>query len=1199
MRLPTSRRGWVGVLVLVTTCGAADALARPVVFAQDPALSPDGRTLLFSWAGDIWRVPVEGGDATRLTVHPADDSYPVWSPDGQRIAFCSNRHGSGNAFTSTPRGARNVFVMDGDGQNLRRVTFADTIEIPTDFSPDGRWIYFHSPRERDVYQESRLYRVPAAGGQVWRALDCFGSFLRVSPDGERIVFTRGGLPWARFSRRGYRGSANMDLYLSTPAAQEFTQLTDFDGTDRNPIWDADGRGMYFLSDRGGTVNVWHLSLDGGEPEPITHMTGDDVRDFTVSRDGQTLAFTHWDEIYVMSTADRQARPIAVATADDVVVNDVELKTYTNSADEQEPSPNEKEIALVVRGEIFVIKTEGNKPTRRVTRSPARDRHVTWSPDGKALFFVSDREGQEDIYRATSAEDPPQGLSDSLRFKIERITDDPVPEYAPQVSPDGKRLAFVRLRGDLVIRDLKSGVESVLLKSWNRPQYAWSPDSKWVAYTVEDNEYNADVWVVPADGSAAPANISRHPDYDGGVEWSADGQMLAFASRRHGFDSDLYVVFLSPKLDELPSVERDDYFKKQSEAVKKRKPLKKAVASGKIQLAGKEPTTRPAETQPAETQPAESRPAESRPAESQPAASQPAEEDAAAGRADLSLRSLARAWLKKLLEEPEKKKPEKKEASGKKEAGPQEFEYELETCYRRVRRVTSIPGDQAGFALAPDGQLLAFLSSHEGGRKLYTIKWNGKDQRRILSAGVGGLRWGLTGKKLYYLKGGVPNSCSATGSGAKGHAFRAKMAVSAAAQAAQKFNDGARQLGLRFYHPTMKGLDWAALTRKYRALALRTVTVSEFNGIFNMLLGELNASHLGIYGPARGGGESIGHLGCAFDPAFEGPGLRVASVLPRSPADRDEGRLVPGDVILTVGGTSVGPDRSIEQALINSVGDEMIIEFVPAPNREADAAVTAEGSAEVVGNEQDDSATGGTDEAEPQPDEPETRELIIRPASAGTIRRLRYDAWVLANRQYVEEKSKGRVGYLHIPSMDEPSFDVFERDLYAAAHGKDGLIIDVRSNGGGWTADWVLAVLSVQRHAYTVSRGGEPGYPQDRLIFYAWTKPATMMCNQQSFSNAEIVSHAFRNLGRGPLVGVTTYGGVISTGGYGLIDGAYVRMPGRGWYTLPDGRDMENNGAEPDVKVPVTPADEVQGRRPQLDAAIAATLEQIEQQKAHP
>jgi len=228
-------------------------------------------------------------------------------------------------------------------------------------------------------------------------------------------------------------------------------------------------------------------------------------------------------------------------------------------------------------------------------------------------------------------------------------------------------------------------------------------------------------------------------------------------------------------------------------------------------------------------------------------------------------------------------------------------------------------------------------------------------------------------------------------------------------------------------------------------------------------------------------------------------------------------------------------------------------------------------------------------------QPAEREIVIRPISYGAFSALAYDAWVDANRRYVEEKSGGRLGYTHIQGMGEPQFHVFERDLYASGRGKDGLIIDVRNNGGGWTADWVMAVLSVRRHAFTRMPGGEPGYPQDRLIFYAWTKPATMMCNQYSYSNAEIVSHAFKNLGRGPLVGEETFGAVISTGSYGLIDGARIRMPLRGWFTLPDGKDMENNGAAPTVRIPQTPEDEALGREPQLDAAIRATLEEVGKQ----
>lgn len=1154
--------GLGGIRSVAAEDPAATATATPaptpddgrVVFARDLALSPDGQTLAFSWGGDIWSVPVTGGQARRLTVHPADDRYPVWSHAGDRLAFASERHG-----------AANIYLMAPDGTAVQRLTYADRAEIPTDFAPDDRTVYFQAMREGDVYREARLYRVPVAGGQPWRLLDCFGAAARISPDGTTLAFTRGGLPWVRWSRRNYRGSGNIDVYTVDLTTQAFRQITKFDGTDRAPAWSGDGTALYFLSDRAGPVNIWRQTLADAQATQVTQMTTDDVREFSVAANGSALAFTHWDAIYVMPLPGGPARLITVTAATDQPDNDLELETLRGSADEQEPSPDGKEIALVVRGEIYVIKTKDDFPTRRVTQGPARDRDIAWSPDGKALFFVSDSGGVEHVYRATSGETPAKPLSDSLRFTIEQVTAGDSLEYGPQISPDGKQLAFVRARGDLIIRDLKSGDEHTLLPSWNRPSFQWSPDSKWIAYEIEDLEHNADIWIIPADGSAPAVNISQHPDNDDSPQWSADGQMLAFTSRREGFDADLYVVFLSPEIEQMAGFERAAYFEDASGALKKRKPPKSAVASGKIALAHAVPATQTAASQPTSTQTAET----------------PSE---AAATADFrGVRSLGRDLVQWLLAEPESEKPdaqaaaddddEKKDGDEKKDEADKKktYAYDLPTAYERLRRVTSLPGDQSGFAFAPDGQLLAFVSSHEGSSNVYTIKWDGSGQKRIISTGVGALRWGADGKRLFYLRGGVPYSINANGSDSESHNFAARLAISRPAEAQQKFEDGARQLGLRFYHPTMKGLDWPGLTKKYEGLALQTHTQTEFNEIFNMLLGELNASHLGIYGPRRGGGDSVGYLGVALDRNYPGPGLKITGILPDSPADRAESRLHVGDILLTVNDLAVGPDLSLDHALVGTVGNEIIVTYQPAPD--PNAATTQPASAPAAG------------------DEPAN--LVIRPISYGAFDDLKYEDWVRQNRAYVDQQSNGRVGYLHIRAMGEASFDRFERDLYSAAHGRDGLIVDVRSNGGGWTADWVMAVLSVKRHAFTVPRGGVPGYPQDRLIFYSWTKPATMMCNQQSFSNAEIVSHAFKSLARGPLVGMQTFGGVISTGGYTLIDGALVRMPTRGWFTLPSGNDMELHGAVPDVQVPITPEDEIAGRRPQLQAAVEATLAQLE------
>ena len=820
------RQGVSAAVWALAMLAVGPANAETVTFARHLALSPNGDAIAFSWAGDIWTASTEGGQAQRLTADPAYDSHPVWSPDGQQIAFASRRHG-----------AANVMVMDRNGGALRRLTFSDRDTYPNDWSPGAERLWFHSSREGQVVWDAMMYSVAATGGQPTKALPCFGEDAAISPDGRYVTFTRGGYRWWR---RGYRGSMDFDVYIYDRERDSYALLTDYDGDDRSPCWDAAGGGVYFLSSRGGSVNVWWQAPQGGAARQITFMQTDDVRDLAVSRDGRTLALTHWDQLYVMSLPNGDARQIEIRAGADSALRQVEYRVFSNDADEAEPSPDGQEVALVVRGEIYVIKTKEDQLTRRVTRSPFRDRDATWSPDGKALFFISDRSGVEQIYRATSAEGPAKALSDSLRFKIEQVTASDHPKFQPQVSPDGKQIAFLRLRGDMIIRDLASGEERVLLESWNQPQFEWSPDSAWLAYSREDVEFNADIWVLPADGGAAPVNLSRHPDYDEHPQWSADGRMLAFSSHRHGFDTDVYVVFLAPELEQMSTVERAAYFEKRTKLVEKFKPLKQVVASGDIYLDGQ---PKP------ESVAAEEVAAEGREREDSLVDDAKKELKTLGKRAADEMRGGLRGMLNYLLEEPQPEKAADKhdaEADADEHEDEEETEYlwELDTAWQRIRRVTNLPGDQSAFALAPAGSLLAFVSAHEGEAKLYTIKWDGEDRKHVVSDGVNALRWGRDGKRLFYLKSGVPNSCSASGGDTKPHKFRAKLAIDFAAEARQKFDDAARALGRGYYK--IEGLDWPALTAKYRELALRTKTVIEFNEVLNMLLGELNGSHLGVY-----------------------------------------------------------------------------------------------------------------------------------------------------------------------------------------------------------------------------------------------------------------------------------------------------------------------------------------------------------------
>jgi len=221
-----------------------------------------------------------------------------------------------------------------------------------------------------------------------------------------------------------------------------------------------------------------------------------------------------------------------------------------------------------------------------------------------------------------------------------------------------------------------------------------------------------------------------------------------------------------------------------------------------------------------------------------------------------------------------------------------------------------------------------------------------------------------------------------------------------------------------------------------------------------------------------------------------------------------------------------------------------------------------------------------------------REVTIRPIAFSAWRGLLYDEEIEARRARVRELSGGSIAYLHVAGMSEESLDLFERDLYAEAHGKDALVIDVRDNGGGWTTDLLLTSLMAPDHATTVARGGGPGYPSDRRLLYAWTRPIVVLCDEYSFSNAEIFSWSIRAMKRGPLVGQQTNGGVISTGGTGLLDGSYLRLPFRTWYSRLDGSEMEGTGCLPDVPVADLPGDLARGVDAQLERAVEEARKQV-------
>ena len=344
-------------------------------------------------------------------------------------------------------------------------------------------------------------------------------------------------------------------------------------------------------------------------------------------------------------------------------------------------------------------------------------------------------------------------------------------------------------------------------------------------------------------------------------------------------------------------------------------------------------------------------------------------------------------------------------------------------------------------------------------------------------------------------GGVPSKASVTSKSVEALPFSARMDLDMAEEKVQVFEEGWKTLDMFFYDPKFHGVDWPAMRGKYMPVVKAGIPAREdFDDLMMLMLGELNASHLGITPPSNGQPPvAVGALGVRLDEKFRGPGFRVDYVFEGGPADRPESRLAVGEVILAVEGRAVEPGDNLFRLLRGRVDQPVRLTTRPPGKRDL-------------------------------------RELVIRPISSAAESSLLYADWVESRRHLTDSLSAGRVGYIHIEAMGWDSFEKFERELYSECHDKDALVIDVRNNPGGWISDYLLAVLTVRRHAWTSPRGAEiSGYPQDRLPLYSWVKPTATLCNELSFSNAEIFSHAFKTLGLGPLVGRTTGGAVISTG----------------------------------------------------------------------
>ncbi len=550
----------VAVLFSATATTAAEAL-----WLRYPAISPDGKTVAFTYMGDIYLVNAKGGKARLLVSHTAHDYSPIWSPDGKQIAFASDRHGNFDLFT-----------IPVSGGEPRRITTHSVDETPWTFSPDGKVIYFsadlHTSAASRVYGAKKpflhqLYTVPATGGRPQLILPTATEEPSIFASGDAFVYQ--DRPGAEEVWRKHHTSAvARDIWLYRDG--KHTKLTTFAGEDRVPRLSADGKTVYFLSERDGSFNVYSFPLD--RPQEVTRHTTHTthpVRSLSIAKNG-TLCYTFDGQLYVKRpNASSQLLKISVPKRDPLPKRTLQVATSNNAI----VTPDGSEMIFAFNGELFVTTTDENTETRRLTETVATESEPAVSPDGRTLVYASERQGKWNLFSITLPEGEKSFLNCKQIVEKQLLSDMNFDRRSPKFSPDGKELSFIENRDRIMVLTLATGaVRQVTDGSYviNYPgtyPYSWSPNGKWFTFAGEIVKHHTDIGLVNASGKEPFINMSRSGYPDSSPTWVATGDAILFLSERYGRYSDsrvgggsrsVYMLFLNRAAQERYTTPRSQH-----------------------------------------------------------------------------------------------------------------------------------------------------------------------------------------------------------------------------------------------------------------------------------------------------------------------------------------------------------------------------------------------------------------------------------------------------------------------------------------------------------------------------------------------------------------------------------------------------------------------------------------------------------------
>ncbi len=542
-------------------------------------ISLDGKSIVFNYMGDIYVVSSLGGQARQLTTYDGYDGRAKWSPDSKHLAFASDREGS-----------MDVFVMSSEGGKATRITTNSSIETPSGWLDDATVLInrFGNPTVSDLAFPGRpfnhIYKVGIQGGRQLLyselamddiCIDNKGRVLYINVKGYEDTF-----------RKHHTSAITRDVCLF--ADGQYRQLTTFKGEDRNPVWNRNGDGFYYLSEQDGTLNVYSRQMSGSESQ-LTHFQGNPVRYLSASQE-DLLCFCYDGEIYTLQPGS-EARKVDIRIVNDLKPRDVIRNLTTSGASSVVVSPKGKEVAFILNNDVYVTNLE-YKTTKQITDTPERERTVDFREDGRALVYDSERDGIWSVYQTELVDKDEKNFSYSTQLREERLTDGKTTSFQPSYSPDGKQVAYLEDRTAIRVINLKNGKIHTAMDGKYAYSYSdgdqyftWSPDSKWILadFIGTAGWCIGDVALVQADGKAEPINLTQSGYSDGHPRWVMDGRAMIFQSDRAGYrahgswgaEDDEYIMFFDPEAYEEFRMNKEELaLKKEAEEGEKKKEEKK-------------------------------------------------------------------------------------------------------------------------------------------------------------------------------------------------------------------------------------------------------------------------------------------------------------------------------------------------------------------------------------------------------------------------------------------------------------------------------------------------------------------------------------------------------------------------------------------------------------------------------------------------